>query len=92
MHDPKRVASLHNLNNGLDELRSLALAVVPLLHNPVEQLPSLAELHDEVDGGGVLVGAVDANDVGVLGEVVHYLNLPPYVVVVLLAEQLPLRD
>ena len=46
---------------------SLALAVVPLLHNPVEQLPSLAELHDEVDGGGVLVGAVD--DVGVLGEV-----------------------
>jgi len=92
VHDSKRVTSLDNLNNGLDELGGLTLTVVALLNDPVEELAALAELHDEVDGGGVLVGAVDPDDVGVFGEVVHYLNLPPNVIVVLLAEKLPLGD
>jgi len=92
MHHSKRVTSLHNLHNGLYQLRRLSLTVVALLDDPVEELAALAELHDEVHGGGVLVGALDANHVSVLRQVVHYLNLPPHVLVVLLAQKLPLRN
>ena len=92
MHHPKRVTRLNNLNNGLYQLRSLPLTVMPLLHDPVKELATFAELHDEVNSKRVLEGAGDSDHVGVLGEVVHYLNLPPNVVVVLLAEELALGD
>jgi len=92
VHDSKGVTSLDNLKNGLDEVGGLTLTVVALLNDSVEELASLAELHDEVDGGGVLVGAVDPHHVRVFREMVHYLNLPPNVLVVLLAQKLPLRD
>ncbi|TQE10046.1 hypothetical protein C1H46_004336 [Malus baccata] len=65
---------------------------MPLLDDPIKQLAAGTELHDEVHEDGVLVGALDLDDAGVLGEVVHDLNLPPDVVVVLLAEELALGD
>lgn len=92
MHNPKRMARLHNPDNGLDQPRSLSLTVMPLLHDPVEQLPAGAELHHDVHEHVVLVGAFYAHHVGVLGEVVHDLDLPPDVVVVLAAEELALGD
>jgi len=92
VHDSKRVTSLDNLNNGLYQPRRLSLTVVALLDDPVEELATLAELHHEVHGGRVLVRTLDANHVGVLRQVVHYLNLPPHVLVILLAQKLPLRN
>lgn len=92
MHDPKRVTRFNNLNNRLYQPRRLSLAVVSLLHDPVKQLPTLTQLHDEVHRRGILVRPFDADNVRVLRQVVHYLNLPPHVLVVLLAQQLPLRN
>jgi len=92
VHDAERVASLHDPDNGLDELRCRALAVVSLGDDAVEELAAGAELHDDVHEERVLVGAADADDVGVLGEVVHDLDLAVHVLVVLPAQQLALGD
>jgi len=64
VHDAERVASLHDPDNGLDELRRRALAVVSLGDDAVEELAAGAELHDDVHEERVLVGAADADDVG----------------------------
>lgn len=92
MHDTKRVAGLNDPNNGLDELGSLSLTVMALLDNPIKELAAGAELHHQVNKHRVLVGAFDLNDAGVLGQVVHDLNLPPNVVVILGGEELTLGD
>lgn len=86
------MARFHDSHDGLDQLRRLPLAVVPLLDDPVEELPARAELHHQVHKERVLVGSLDPNDVGVLRQVVHDLDLAPYVLVVLAAEKLALGD
>lgn len=92
VEDAEGVTGLDDGDDGLGELGGLTLAVVALEDDAVEELAAVAELHDEVDGGGVLEGVADADDVWVLGEVVHDLNLAPDVVVVLGAEELALWD
>jgi hypothetical protein len=92
VHDAERVAAFDHANDRSDELRGGTLGVVALGDDAVEELAAGAELHDEVHEEGVLVGAADADDVGVLGEVVHDLDLAPHVLVVLPAQQLALGD
>ncbi|URD97725.1 hypothetical protein MUK42_07025 [Musa troglodytarum] len=92
VHDPQRMAGLHNPNNYPDELCRLALTEMPPLDDPVEELPAGAQLHHDVHVQRVLVGALDSDDVLVAGEVVHDLDLPPHVLHVLLRYQLPLAD
>jgi hypothetical protein len=92
VHDAQRVAPLHNPDDGLYELRGLALAVVALGNDAVEELAAGTELHDDVDEERVLVGAANAHDVWVLGEMVHDLDLAVHVLVVLAAQQLALGD
>jgi len=92
VHDTKRVAPLHHPNNRLYELCCLALAVVALGDNAVEEVATGTELHDDVHEVRVLIGAVDADDIGVVGEVVHDLDLAVDVLVVLLAKEIALGD
>jgi hypothetical protein len=92
VHDAERVAAFDHANDRPDELRSGALGVVALGDDAVEELTAGTELHDEVHEEGVLVGAADADDVGVLGEVVHDLDLAPHVLVVVPAQKLALGD
>lgn len=65
---------------------------MPPFRDPVEELPSAAELHHYVDGDGILVGAFDRDDVLVAGEVVEDLDLSPHVLQILPLQQLPLGD
>ena len=60
--------------------------------DPVEELPSLAELHDEVHGVLILVGGAEADDVGVRGHVAHDVHLPAHVLHVDGRPQLALGD
>ena len=90
MHDAKRVTSLNNTHNDLDQMSGLALTVVAPLNDTIEELTPSAELHDQVDEDGVLVGGFDLDDMGVFGEVMHDLNLSQNVVVVFFAHQFPL--
>ena len=83
---------LNHPNNGLDQLCSLSLTVMPPLHNPIKKLTSLTQLHDQMHKHGVLIGSPDPHHIWVLRQVVHYLNLPPHIIIVLLAEELPLWD
>ncbi|BAS86755.1 Os03g0788550, partial [Oryza sativa Japonica Group] len=92
VHHAHGVAHLDDADDDPGELRRLPLGVVPLLDDPVEQLAAGAELHDEVHGDGVLVGAPDGDHVGVAGEVVHYLDLAADVLDVVVGDQLPLQD
>ena len=86
------MARFHDPHDGLDQLRRLPLAVVPLLDDPVEELAARAQLHDQVHEERVLVGALDPDHIGVLREVVHDLDLAPHVLVVIAAEELDLGD
>ena len=92
MEDPKGMASLDKGNNSLGQLCRLSLAVMTLLHDPIEELPTLAQLHNKVNRRRVLVRASDPHHVRMLRQMVHYLNLSPHVLVVLRAQKLPLRD
>jgi hypothetical protein len=92
VHDPHGVARVHDLHDGAQQGRGGALRVLALGDDAVGELAAGAELHDEVDVVLVLVGAPEADDVGLAGEVVHDLHLAPDVVHVLPARQLPLRD
>jgi hypothetical protein len=92
VHDPERVAGLDDADDDPGELGGLALAVVAALYDPVEELAPGAELHDDVDVELVLVGALDGDDVGVAGEVVHDLDLAAHVVDVLPGDELALGD
>jgi len=92
VHDTEGVAGLDDADDDPGELGGLALAVVAALYDPVEELAPGAELHDDVDVELVLVGALDGDDVGVAGEVVHDLDLAAHVVHVLPGDELALGD
>jgi hypothetical protein len=92
VHDTEGVAGLDDADDDPGELGGLALAVVAALYDPVEELAPGAELHDDVDVELVLVGALDGDDVGVAGEVVHDLDLAAHVVDVLPGDELALGD
>lgn len=65
---------------------------MPLQDNSIEQLASGAELHYQMHEKVVLISPFDADNVGVLREVVHDLDLAPHILVVLPAEELALGD
>lgn len=70
----------HDLGDGPDDGGGPALGVMASGDDPVKELPALAELHDEVDGGGVLVRLPEPDDVGVLRERRHDRDLSANVV------------
>ena len=92
MHDPHGVAAVHNGDDLPAERGGGALGVVAPGDDPVEELPALAELHDEVDRVAVLVGAPELDDVAVAREVVHDLHLAAHVLDVVPMRELPRRD
>jgi hypothetical protein len=92
MHDPHGVAGVDDGDDLPAERCGGALGVVAPGDDPVEELPSLAELHDEVDGVAVLVGAPELDDVAVAGEVVHDVDLAADVVGVVPAHELARGD
>ncbi|CAA0822938.1 Unknown protein [Striga hermonthica] len=92
MNNPHRMARVHNLHNSPEQGGGRTLRVVALCYDAVEELPTGAELHDEVDRVLVLVGPLELDDVGLAREVVHDLDLTAHVLDVLLVGQLALGD
>ncbi|KAF7840197.1 hypothetical protein G2W53_008679 [Senna tora] len=92
VHNPKRMTRFYNLNNSTDYLGRLPLTVMPFLHDPIEQLPTFAQLHHQVNRNIILKRTMDSDHMRMLGQVVHYLNLPPNVVVILFADELALGN
>ena len=92
VHHAQLVAVVQHAQHGAEHGRSLALAVVPSLHNAVEQLAAAAVLHHQVHRARVLVRAVHGDDVLVAGQVVHDGHLAAHVFDLLLALQLVLGD
>jgi hypothetical protein len=92
MHDPHGVAAVDDGDDLPAEGGGGTLGVVPPRDDAVEELPTLAQLHDEVDGVAVLVGAPELDDAAVAREVVHDLHLPADVVDVVAVRELPRRD
>ena len=92
MHHAHGVAIVHHRHDLAAGVGGGALGVVALGDNPVEELAASAELHDEIDGVAVLVGALELHDVAVAGEVVHDLDLAPDVVDVVTVHELARCD
>ncbi|BAS95569.1 Os05g0585601, partial [Oryza sativa Japonica Group] len=88
VHDPHGVAAVDDGDDLPAEGGGGALGVVAPGDDAVEELAALAELHDEVDGVAVLVGAAQLDDVAVAGEVVHDVDLAADVVEVVGAGEL----
>lgn len=92
MHDSKRMTRLQNTDNDPNKLGCLSLTVMSLLNDPIKELPTLTKLHYQVNRDRILISALDSDDVGMFRQMVHYLNLPPNIVIVLFAQKLALRD
>lgn len=92
MNDPMSVAHFHHPNNGLHQLGSLSFAEIPLLSDPIEKLTPTTQLHHKVHRKLVLVASLYPCHVGVLRQMVQDLNLPPHIIVLLLAQKLRLWD
>ncbi|WVZ69614.1 hypothetical protein U9M48_018379, partial [Paspalum notatum var. saurae] len=88
VEDPHGVAAVHDGDDLAAERCGGALGVVAPGDDAVEELPALAELHDEVDGVSVLVCAAELDDVAVAREVVHDLHLPAHVLDVVAVDEL----
>jgi hypothetical protein len=92
VEDPHRVTAVHDGDDLAAEHSGGALSVVSLGEDAFEDIPALAELHDEVDRVAVLVGAPELDDVAVSREVVHDLHLPADVFDVVAVDELPGGD
>jgi len=92
VEDAHGVAAVDDGDDLAAERGGGALGVVALGDDAVEELPALAELHDEVDRVPVLVGSPELDDVAVAREVVHDLHLPAHVLDVVSVDELPRGD
>ena len=86
------MAQLHDLHDRPRDGRGGALGVPSPGDDPVEELPSLAELHDEVDSVVVLARLAERHDAGAPRQVAHDRHLAADVLDVDGGPQLPLRD
>lgn len=68
MHDMVLMASVDDLGDGADDGGGGGLGVLATGEEAIKELTTLAEVHDKVDGVGVLEGSAEADDVGVVGE------------------------
>src|SRR5579875_164542 len=90
MDHPGVVTSLDRANNGACETSRFGFGVCPPFNNAVKKLPALAKFHDQVDHGGILVGAFDGHDVGMAREMVHDFDLAAHVLKGLFGDKLAL--
>lgn len=79
---------MHDRHDLPAESRGGALRVMAFGDDPVEELAASAELHDEIDGVAVLVGAFELDNVSVSSEVVHDLDLATNVLDVVAVDEL----
>lgn len=92
MHNAVLVAHPDHFRHRLGDGGRRPLAVVAARDDPVEELPALAQLHDEVHRLGVLVGGAHLDDVGVLRQARHDRHLAADVLDVDGGAELLLRD
>lgn len=92
MHNSKRMTRFQNTYNNPNKLSRFSLTVMPLLNDPIKELSTLTKLHYQVNRDRILISALDSDDVGMFRQMVHYLNLPPNIVIVFFAKKLALRD
>lgn len=81
---------LTNLNNGLSNGSGCALGVMPSRDDPIEELATLAELHDKINGLLVLVSLLEAHNIGMLRQMAHDFDLPSHILHVDLGPELAL--
>ena len=86
------VAMGDNADNYTDDRCRVILGVTSLLHDGVEELPTVADVHGKAYIALVVVDPADAHNVGVTRKVVHDLHLAAYIVDLLGAAQLTLGD
>ena len=92
MHDAHGMTGMNNLNYRSQEGSRSSLGVMPFGDNPIKELSSGAELHDQVHRLLILVSAFQLHDILLACEMVHDLNFSFDVLYVFLVDQLSLGD
>ena len=92
VHDAHGMTGMNNLNYRSQKGSRSSLGVMPLGDNPIKELSSGAELHDQVHRLLILVSAFQLHDILLACEMVHDLNFSFDVLYVFLVDQLSLGD
>lgn len=92
MHNTHGMTIVNNADHLPAESRRRTFGIKPLGNYPIEELATLAQLHDQMHTFLILVHSNKLDDVPVTGQMVHDLNLPSYILDVVLPHQLPRRD
>lgn len=92
MRNTKRMTCFYHLNNRFYKHRSFLLAVMTFFYNPIKQLTSGTELHNDVHRHGILICTSYLHHLWMFRKMMHYLNFPPHILVILLAQKFPLGD
>eukprot|EP01018_Ginkgo_biloba_P013112 Gb_10128 [translate_table: standard] len=79
MHNTQRMACLHHTHNSSGQLSSLPLTVMTPLNNPIKQFSTSTQFHHQMNRGHILVSPLYSNHIGVLRQMMHYLNLSPHI-------------
>jgi hypothetical protein len=83
--------NLNNFDDGLGDGCGGTLCIVASGNDPIEQLATLTELHDDVYSIVILIGILESDDVWMLWKVLHDLHLPLHVIDIHRSPQLLLR-
>jgi len=70
-------SNLNDFDNGFGDSGGGAFGVVATRNDAIEELSTFAKLHNEMNGIVVLIGVLQRDDIGMLRQVAHDLNLPP---------------
>lgn len=90
MDHPEGMASLDNANNGAANASSFAFGELPFGDDPIEELPTSAQFHHQMNTIPILIGTFELDDVGVPSEMVHDLNLAANIFHIFLVGELAL--
>ena len=59
------MVGFHHYHSGPSDLNSLPLTVMPPLNDSIKELPTNAQLHDEMNEGHILVFPLYDNHIGI---------------------------
>ena len=65
MHDTQRMVGFYHAHSGPSEVNILPLTIMSPLNDPIKEIPTDAQLHNEMNEGHILVGPLYGNHIGI---------------------------
>ena len=89
MHHSHRMTIMNHSHDLTAEISRSSLRVMTLCYDPIKELTTSTKLHDQVDRVAVLISPFELHNIPVTRQMVHDLNLTPYILDVITVDELP---